>query len=387
MPFLSDADAIALPLAGTELLPIHVAPGNAGTWRKISFSELVSEIEATETFALASHDHVIDDVTGLQTALDGKSSTSHNHTGVYQPVDATLTAFGALSIAANKLPYGNGDDTFALADLTAFARDLLDDADAVAARTTLGLIAGGAGDIWAEKAGDTMSGALIIDPAAGIAGGALQVDTAGTNSSTYTFKFTKNGSDFMTLRDDSQLFLYASIAFGSSGFLIQDNATGEAIQFAGNINLTTASVGANKNIQLSKGDGAVGAIDNFVRILNSNSGTPTAGFGSSILFQLKSSTTVAQDAAIVTGMWDEATHASRKGSIVLGAYDVTTKREVLKGGVNGSAATLGFLGATPVARQSLVADPTGGATVDAESRTAIASIIDVLINFGLMAAA
>lgn len=34
--------------------------------------------------------------TDLQSALDGKSATTHNHTGVYQPLDADLTAIGAL---------------------------------------------------------------------------------------------------------------------------------------------------------------------------------------------------------------------------------------------------------------------------------------------------
>lgn len=38
------------------------------------------------------HAHIIGDVTGLQTALDGKSATSHLHTGVYEPANANLQA-------------------------------------------------------------------------------------------------------------------------------------------------------------------------------------------------------------------------------------------------------------------------------------------------------
>ena len=74
--------------------------------------------------------------------MDGVTSSVQTQLNAKQPLDATLTNFAALTITANVLPFGNGNDTFSTCAFTSFARTLVASADAATARGVLGVAAG-----------------------------------------------------------------------------------------------------------------------------------------------------------------------------------------------------------------------------------------------------
>ena len=178
--------------------------------------------------------------------------------GSYQTSDAGLTSIAGLTTAADKMIYTSGSDTYAVADLSSFARTILDDADAAAVRTTIGAQAAGSFAALGANSDITSLTGLTTD---------LAVAHGGTGAGTFTTSGILLGAGTSAIT--------ASAAMTTNGTLLIGGTGGPEV--------TTLTAGSN--VTITNGDGTIsiaaasggGGATDFTDLSDVGSTTATAG--------------------------------------------------------------------------------------------------------------
>ena len=132
-----DATLTALAGVATAVDKLIYATG-ADTFATTTLTEFIRTVldDATASDVLTT----LGMSTFIKSLIDDLDAATARATLGAQAADPTLTALAGVTTAADKLIYATAADTFSTTTLSAFARALLDDADAATMRSTIGAI-------------------------------------------------------------------------------------------------------------------------------------------------------------------------------------------------------------------------------------------------------
>jgi hypothetical protein len=159
-------DAAAIAAAGGLTATLFPGVGlmkrtGASTYALVATSSFINGWLACADLAAAQAALELGDSASLDVGTDAGTVAAgdHDHSAVYQPLDAELTALAGLTSAANKLAYFTGSGTASLCDLSVVGRAVIAAATAAAQRTALGL-----GDISTQaKSAVDITGGTVKD--------------------------------------------------------------------------------------------------------------------------------------------------------------------------------------------------------------------------------
>jgi hypothetical protein len=138
--------------------------------------------------------------------------------------------------------------------------------------------------------------------------------------------------------------------------------------------LTCGNVVAT-DLDISVNDGVTNTQTEMLTLTHTSTGTVADVFGLQQRHKLESDNGTTRDAFLWITYWSTAADATRKARVEMHVYD-TTNRMAIQMGTNGSAPTIGFLGAGAIARPSVTGSKGGNA--------ALSSLVAQLAALGLI---
>lgn len=134
-----------------------------------------------------------------------------------------LGSISELNMAANQMIYSTGSESFDTADLTVFARTLLDDANAAAARSTLGLVIGTNVQAFSQDLTDFVTNATWTGANLSLAGDLTAAGTGSFNDISVVTQIDMGGGDIVSGGDATFVNVTATTLIGAGGSITSLN--------------------------------------------------------------------------------------------------------------------------------------------------------------------